>query len=61
MDIIITIGMRWRSKVEVFLLRWRRRLAWQPQVGWTVPAWDHHDDGDDYDDDDGDDYDYACS
>ena len=47
--------------MEVFLLRWRRRLAWQPQVGWTVPAWDHHDDGDDYDDDDGDDYDYACS
>ena len=47
--------------MEVFLLRWRRRLAWQPQMGRTVPGQDHDDDGDDYDNDDDDDYDYACS
>ena len=35
-----TIGrlVRWRSEVEIFLRRWRRGLAGQPQVGRAVPG-----------------------
>ena len=35
-----TIGrlVRWRSEVEIFLGRWRRGLAGQPQVGRAVPG-----------------------
>ena len=35
-----TIGrlVRWRSEVEIFLGRWRRSLAGQPQVGRAVPG-----------------------
>ena len=34
-----TVGrlVRWRSEVEIFLGRWRRSLAGQPQVGRAVP------------------------